>query len=96
MTIERFRGNGRTRALGRHAWIALLAILLLLLVAPAIARAQSDTLTLAWTAPGDDGSQGRASSYEVRMSTSPISPLRSVIQQPNQPHPRNVKKVPYV
>jgi hypothetical protein len=30
------------------------------------------------------------------MSTSPLSLLRSVIQQPNQPHPRNVKKVPYV
>lgn len=74
MTIERFRGNGRTRALGRHAWLALLAILLLLVVAPAIARAQADTLTLAWTAPGDDGNQGRAASYEVRMSTSPITP----------------------
>ncbi|MCK6511265.1 hypothetical protein L6R29_14990 [Myxococcota bacterium] len=30
------------------------------------------------------------------MSTSPISPLRSVIQRPDQPRPRNVKKVPYV
>ncbi len=51
-------------------------VLLLLALAPVIARAQgagADTLTLAWTAPGDDGSYGRASSYDVRWSTAPIT-----------------------
>jgi hypothetical protein len=31
------------------------------------------SLILGWTAPGDDGNTGTASSYEVRYSTSPIS-----------------------
>jgi hypothetical protein len=30
-------------------------------------------VTLTWTAPGDDGHSGRASKYEVRYSTSPIT-----------------------
>jgi hypothetical protein len=30
-------------------------------------------LTLSWTAPGDDGSSGTATSYDVRYSTSPIT-----------------------
>ncbi len=73
VTIERFRGSGRSPALDRHALLALAAILLLLLLAPALARAQADSLTLTWTAPGDDGSLGAATSYEVRMSTSAIT-----------------------
>ncbi len=32
----------------------------------------SNTMGLAWTATGDDGSTGRASRYEIRYSTSPI------------------------
>jgi hypothetical protein len=54
----------------------LAGLLLLLALAPVIARAQgasTDTLTLAWTAPGDDGTLGRATRYDVRWSTSPIS-----------------------
>jgi hypothetical protein len=31
------------------------------------------TATLAWTAPGDDGTVGQASSYDLRFSTSPIN-----------------------
>lgn len=31
-----------------------------------------DSLTLAWTAPGDDGATGTAVSYDVRFSTNPI------------------------
>lgn len=31
-----------------------------------------NTVTLTWTAPGNDGSSGRASSYDLRYSTSPI------------------------
>lgn len=52
------------------------ALVLLALLAPTTVRAQgagSDTLTLVWTAPGDDGSVGTAASYEVRMSGSPIT-----------------------
>jgi hypothetical protein len=45
---------------------------LLLALAPAIAHAQADTLVLVWTAPGDDGSVGTASNYDIRISTAPI------------------------
>lgn len=33
----------------------------------------SNSITLTWTAVGDDGSQGQASSYDLRFSTAPIS-----------------------
>jgi len=33
----------------------------------------ASSVTLGWTAPGDDGSTGRASSYDIRYSTSPIT-----------------------
>ena len=91
MTIDRFRGSGRSPALDRQAWLLVAVLLLLLLVAPAIARAQADTLTLGWTAPGDDGSLGAASSYEIRMSTSPITPANfasaTVLASPPAPRP---------
>lgn len=54
----------------------LLSMALFPCIAPGIAAAQpagSDTLTLMWTAPGDDGLAGTADHYEVRVSTSPIS-----------------------
>jgi hypothetical protein len=38
------------------------------------ATAQTRTAALAWTAPGDDGYLGRASSYIIRFSRSPITP----------------------
>jgi formylglycine-generating enzyme required for sulfatase activity len=31
------------------------------------------TVTIGWTAPGDDGSQGRASDYDIRLSYEPIT-----------------------
>jgi len=33
----------------------------------------SSSVTLFWTAPGDDGTSGTASEYDVRYSTSPIT-----------------------
>jgi hypothetical protein len=50
-------------------------LLLLLVLAPIVAHAQGagpDTVTLVWTAPGDDARVGTATDYELRMSTSPI------------------------
>jgi hypothetical protein len=49
---------------------------LLLLLAPVFAHAQgggTDTVQLVWTAPGDDGMVGTAASYEIRVSTAPIT-----------------------
>ena len=39
----------------------------------AITSATGNSLALRWTAPGDDGSTGTATSYDVRYSTSPIT-----------------------
>lgn len=37
-----------------------------------LSAATTSTLTLTWTAPGDDGVVGTAASYDIRYSTSPI------------------------
>lgn len=57
----------------RHAAAALLgaAAIGMSLIAPAPARA--DSITLAWTATGDDGTAGRATTYELRFSEQPVS-----------------------
>lgn len=37
------------------------------------ASAAADSVTLSWTAPGDDGNVGRAASYELRYSGQPVA-----------------------
>lgn len=64
MTASRTARVRRTVGIGIAAGIA--AILL-----PVAARA--DSITLTWTAPGDDGNSGRAASYEFRYSDQPVS-----------------------
>jgi flagellar hook capping protein FlgD/fibronectin type III domain protein len=57
----------------RGAW--LVGLTLILALAPTAARGQgspADTVTLTWTAPGDDGPIGTASAYDLRVSTAPI------------------------
>lgn len=44
-----------------------------LLITPASAQAPTTSVTLLWTAPGDDGMSGRASRYDLRVSTSAIA-----------------------
>jgi hypothetical protein len=56
----------------RRSIVTFLALATLLVIATAAARAQSASVTLSWTAPGDDGTTGTAAQYEVRVSTSPI------------------------
>ena len=56
----------------RRAWSWTL-LGALALGAFASAPAAADSIDLGWTAPGDDGTAGRASSYELRYSTSPVS-----------------------
>src|SRR5262245_59121954 len=72
--LSRRRTPSRTR---RDLLPALLLVVVLgAALAPRGASAQgagSDSLTLLWTAPGDDGSIGTADRYEVRLSTSPIT-----------------------
>lgn len=68
---NRFREHWRS-------WLAVLLGLLILLLAPAFAHAQgagadADSVTMSWTAPGDDNNVGTASVYDMRYSTSPIT-----------------------
>ena len=58
----------QSAAFVRRAWgIAVLAAVFL------PSAALGDSITLTWTAPGDDGNVGRAAAYEIRYSDQPIS-----------------------
>jgi len=48
------------------------------------------SVTLRWTAPGDNGTEGQASQYDIRYSTSPInsSNFSSAIQASGEPVPQ--------
>lgn len=57
-------------------WAMVVVGFLLLLLAPVLAHAQgggADTVQLVWTAPGDDGAVGTATTYELRVSAAPIT-----------------------
>lgn len=58
-----------------QGWVALVGLLLLVVALFFVGQPTAQTVgqTLQWTAPGDDGTVGRASSYDLRYSTSPIS-----------------------
>ena len=58
-----------SRGRPRRAALALGAALAAALLAPGPLRAES--ILLSWTAPGDDGMSGRASTYELRYSPAP-------------------------
>jgi hypothetical protein len=53
--------------------VAFLALLVLPIVSPGFHEASAASLTLTWTAPGDDSTLGSATMYDLRYSTSPIS-----------------------
>jgi hypothetical protein len=59
-----------------RAWFPLLAVLGLLLLAPALVHARGaaqDSVTLRWTAVGDDSLSGTAVAYDLRMADAPIT-----------------------
>lgn len=55
-----------------------------------IIQANSTSVTLRWTAPGDDSSQGRAAIYDIRYATSQITSANwnSAIQVAGEPTPQ--------
>lgn len=63
-----------------------LLVLVLLLVSPL----QAATLILQWSAPGDDGFVGRASKYDLRYSSAPITTANwnQATVVPNMPVPK--------
>jgi hypothetical protein len=65
-------GARRTRLLALAA-VLLAAIVVSTGLAFSSASAQTVSATLVWTAPGDDGTIGRATQYDLRISTSAIS-----------------------
>jgi len=67
-TDSRF-GSRRARKLARAALLCAAGICWAL-ASPGTAAA--DSVTLTWTAPGDDGNTGTASSYEMRYSENPV------------------------
>jgi hypothetical protein len=68
-------------SLSNQFWIGLTALLLILIVMPssvAFASLQASaatprSVTLTWTAPGDDGDAGTAAQYDLRYSLLPIT-----------------------
>lgn len=77
--METATGNSKFYKSCACIWIFCAAVLIVLLsgvdvyAGLQISEMSADTVTLTWTAPGDDGSTGMASSYDVRYSTSPIT-----------------------
>jgi hypothetical protein len=73
------RIRARFAGYGRPAWrrnFAAIAALLAALFGPAIANSQpasTDSLTLSWTAPGDDATVGTAAMYDMKYSLAPIT-----------------------
>jgi len=53
-------------------------------------EATMDSIKLTWTAPGDDGNSGQATSYDIRYSTSPINDTNwaDATQVENEPIPQ--------
>jgi flagellar hook capping protein FlgD len=77
----------------------IVSLALTLLLAPSGARAQgapADTVTLAWTAPGDDGHVGTAALYDLRVSGSPIDESNwgaaTVVSNPPAPLPAGTRQ----
>ena len=62
-----------SRIRSRTARAALLAGTAILTAWLAPSGARADSVSLTWTAPGDDGSVGRASAYDLRYSETPIA-----------------------
>jgi len=75
VNFGRKRDRDDSPRLVRRDALGLIALLLLLLcLAPALSRAQgADSLIVTWTAPGDDGTVGRASIYELRVAIVPLT-----------------------
>ena len=73
--LERARSQSRNSTL-RAPGILTACLTLIALLAPVRSHAQgagSDSLSLAWSAPGDDGAVGTATSYEVRRANTPLT-----------------------
>ncbi len=91
MNFGRTRDRDDSPTLVRRDALGIFAfILLLVLLAPALSRAQgADSLVVQWTAPGDDGNVGKAALYELRLSVVPltVANFKSGLIVPGMPDP---------
>lgn len=74
--MSRFNARRHDGRAPWQRWAPFIVGIVLLLLAPVLCYAQGagpDSVTLVWTAPGDDGAIGTASGYELRVSSSPIT-----------------------
>lgn len=80
---ESTHGRGVTRMdTVRGAWIGA-SLLIATLAGPALASGTgTSSVTVEWTAPGDDGYQGEAARYDLRYSLTPISPQNFDVATP--------------
>jgi hypothetical protein len=65
------------------------ALLVAAMLAPSLCIATTASVTLYFTAPGDDGAHGRASRYDIRLSRAPITEAGFLLlpPTPNLPTP---------
>ncbi len=71
-----FQGMRQTDVITSHGSVAGIILIFTLLLTPALLSAATATptsITISWTSPGDDGSSGTASEYDIRYSASPIT-----------------------
>jgi hypothetical protein len=54
-------------------WLPIILGLLLLFLVPVVSYGQPGSVTLVWTAPGDDANIGTATAYQMMRSPSPAS-----------------------
>ncbi len=71
-------------------WTILFALVVSASIAGSVEAAGNASVTLTWTAPGDDGSTGTAAVYDIRYSTSPINEANwnSATQVTGEPAPQ--------
>ena len=83
----------------RQRVVPVLFVIALLALAPAFAHAQSDSVVVRWTSPGDDRAIGTATSYDLRVSEAPITAgnfhqAQAVTGLPSPAHSGTAQRVP--
>src|SRR5258708_3743725 len=68
------RRSSRSSGPGLRRFLPWVIVFLVLAIAPALALAQTaDSVVVSWSAPGDDGAIGTATSQDPRVSAPPIT-----------------------
>lgn len=71
--VVAFRPARRILPIALRCIGVLVALLMVVVLAPLAHAQEVDSVTVSWTAAGDDGRQGSATAYDLRISQSPIT-----------------------